>query len=230
MKIFFMALLYVVVTANAKIPDWATNNSTKLSGSMLTTVCYGIGPTLDIARADAINSCQLSASQFFNARINIKSLTVESEKSIGYHQEISSDEILDGLVCNPMRDQVEELESQFKIWIQCEFDLKKVRVESKPLDLEKMQKDNINLEANHIKIKKKDFVIKRVYLSSVPKCESVLITGARSRAINCNKNPLEIEIFDGDSIAIVRTTNFKPKEISLNERVNNETIQVLLDK
>lgn len=108
-----MALLLLSVHANAKIPDWAAHNSTKLNGQILTTVCHGLGPSLDIARSEALKTCQSNSSQFFKSKIRIKSLSVETEKSVGFHQEITYADAIEGLNCDPQRDQTDESDSQF---------------------------------------------------------------------------------------------------------------------
>lgn len=229
MKIFFMASLYIVLSANAKVPDWAANNSTKLNGSILTTVCNGVGPSLDIARADAVKSCQHSASQYFNTKIKIKSLTVESEKSVGFHQEISSDDEIKNLICEPSKDQIEEFDSQFKIWIECKFDLNKVVVKNVIKDDSPPDNKTLSaLESSRI-TKTADIQDKVVFISSVPKCESLIVKGNSARTIQCSKNPLKIKIKESDIEIIVRANGYKPKTIQLKGIKANETVQVLLD-
>lgn len=229
MNKIFMALLFLCVRVNAKIPDWAAHNSTKLNGQILTAVCHGTGPSLDIARSEALKSCQSNASQFFKSKIKIKSLSVETEKSVGFHQEITNAEEIDGLSCDPQRDQIEESESQFNIWLECKFDLKKVS--TSPIEEKSESPDNSKL--NTLEPSKvnsnKDIQSKYIFISIVPKCESAIIQGATSRTIQCNENPLRIQIKDDDDMILIRAKGYKPKTVKVKGVNANETIQVLLD-
>lgn len=230
MKTLIMAITITSSMANGKVPTWAASNSTKLNGSLLTTVCHGIGPSVDIARSEALTSCQLSASQFFKSKINIKTLSVETEKSVGFHQEVSSDEELSNLTCEPTKDQLEELDSQYSVWIECKFDISKTKskpVEAKPAD---ELKENNNLSYSKPSKVASSSLSKTLFLSTVPKCESIIIQGERARTIECKSNPIELNIYNSDTEMIVRAKNYKPKVINLKNRSNNEDLQILLDK
>ncbi len=225
----FVAILFLSIQANAKIPDWAARNSTKLNGQILTTVCHGTGPSLDIARSEALKSCQVNAGQFFRSKIKIKSLSIETEKSVGFHQEIASADEIEGLSCDPQRDQIEESESQFNIWVECRFDLKRVTIS--PIDEKSTSPDNSKLgtlepsKVNSIK----DIQGKYIIISTVPKCESVIIKGIASRTIQCSQNPLKIQLKDSDDSILIRAKGYKPKTVKAKGINSNDTIQVLLD-
>lgn len=228
-KTLILALLLMSLQSIAKIPSWAANNSTKLNGKILTTVCHGLGPSLDIARSEALKTCQLNASQYFKSKINIKSLSVETEKSVGYHQEVASAEEVEGLNCDPQRDQIDESDSQFSFWLECKFDLN--NVSSKPIEQINKSSDNSQLntlESTNIS-PKQDIQDRYIFISTVPKCESVIIKGKKSRTVQCSKNPLKIQIKEDDQEILVRAKNYKPKTINLKGVKTNEAIQVLLD-
>ncbi|HEY8272389.1 MAG TPA: hypothetical protein VIG33_15970 [Pseudobdellovibrionaceae bacterium] len=230
MKTLIMASIFIASAAHAKIPTWAANNSTKLNGSSLRTVCHGVGPSVDIARSEALKSCQLSASQFFISKIKVKSLSVETEKSVGYHQEVSSDDELSNLICDPTKDELEETDSQYSIWLECKFDLN--RVKAKPI---KDSSDPVTAEDTNLSYSKpsamtSDHSSKTVFLSTIPKCESIIIKGDRPRTVECKSNPVELDISDADKKAIIRVREYKPKTIQLKKRTDNETIQVLFEK
>lgn len=230
MKLFIMASAFAFSISHAKVPTWATSNSTKLTGSSLRTTCHGEGPSVDIARGEALKSCQLSAAQFFKSKIKIKSLSVETEKSVGFHQEVSSDDELSNLICDPLKDELEEKDSQYSIWIECKFDLE--RVQTKPV--KKMADTDLARDNNLAYSKPTKAVVadsnKIIFLSTVPMCESIIIKGNRPRTIECRSNPVEINLFDVDTEAIIRAKNYKPKTIRLENRTDNETVQILLDK
>lgn len=228
-KLLIMALVLISSVGQAKIPDWAAHNSTKLSGQILTAVCNGTGPSLDIARSEALKSCQSNASQFFKSKINVKSLSVETENSVGFHQEITNTDTIEGLNCDPLRDQIDESDSQFSVWLECKFDLKKVS--STPIEQKSKPSDNAQLNTlEPAKISsKQDIQGKYIFISTVPKCDSVIVKGAKSRTIQCSQNPLKIQIKDDDQEILVRAKDYKPKTIKLKGVDANEAIQVLLD-
>ena len=225
-----MACTFITCVSHAKIPTWAANNSTKLNGSSLRTACHGVGPSVDIARSEALKSCQLSASQFFNSKVKIKSLSVETEKSVGFHQEVSSEDELSNLICDPIKDELEETDSQFSVWLQCKFDLNKIK--TKPIM--KITATAIKEDTNLAYSKPSKFIStnsnRTLFLSTVPKCESIIIKGERSRTIDCKSNPVELSLYESDVEMIIRAKNYKPKTIELTNRSNNENLQILLDK
>lgn len=224
-----MALLLLSVHANAKIPDWAAHNSTKLNGQILTTVCHGTGPSLDIARNEALKSCQSNAGQYFKSKIRIKSLSVETEKSVGFHQEVTNEDEIEGLNCDPQRDEVDDTNSQFNIWLECKFDLKKVSSSSvKQSDESATNADLNTLEPTKISVSS-DIQGKFIFISTVPKCESAIVRGRAARTIQCTQNPLKVQIKDDDQEILIRAKGYKPKKIKVKGVNANDTIQVLLD-
>src|SRR4051794_19932276 len=109
--------------AHADIPEWAKNNSQKLSGSKYQIACSGEGPSVDIARREARESCQSSASQQIAAtNIRVKSLSVETEREVAFHREVSEEMTYPGLTCLPGREQIEDHDRHFKVWTECLFD------------------------------------------------------------------------------------------------------------
>lgn len=231
MKKTSMALFYIVASiAFGKIPEWASKNSTKLTGKTLVTICSGTGPSLEIARGEALSSCQSNAGQFFKSKIRIKSLTVETEKAVGFHQEITNADEIEGLICDPQRDQIDELDSQFTVWLECKFNLDKAKSKPLPDVTNSIISDSLNLSYSKPSIVKSYTPNKIIFLSTVPKCDSIIIKGSRPRTVPCKNNPVELEISDADINAIIRVSDFKPKTIELIDRSNNEIIQILLEK
>ena len=228
-KALIMASVFMVSMAHAKVPTWAASNSTKLNGSSLRTVCHGLGPSVEIARSEALKSCQLNASQFFKSKIKVKSLSVETEKSVGFHQEVSSDDEFSNLICDPTRDDLEETDSQYSVWIECKFDLNKASV----THTDKPEGAPSNKELNNLEVIKikdtSDQQSKYIFVSIIPKCESILVKGSFSRVVECSQNPLKIQVKDGDKELVVRAKGYKPKIIQVGGISANETLQVLLD-
>lgn len=225
-----MASFLFCSAGEAKIPNWAASNTTKQDGTSIQTVCNGQGPSVEIARSEALRACQVNASDFFKSKITIKSLSVETEKSIGFHQEIFSDNEYEGLICDPLRNELEEIDSHYSFWLECKFDLKKVKVRPKTVVSEPPDSaGNLNSLESISVTHKKHYQSKFLIISTLPKCESLLITGATSRVIECTSNPVKVILEKNDKEIIVRAKNYKPKKINLRKTNENETIQVILD-
>jgi len=215
----------------ADMPNWAKNNSTKKVGNLLTTVCDGVGPSASLARKDAINNCQVTARQFVTNEVKIKSLSIETESSVGFHQEVEDSSVIKNLSCNPKREQTTELNDQFKVWIECQFDLKKVEVandEPKTAPVETITDGLKTVEPTKKADIQKDG--QTVFLEVVPQCESVLVRGEKPKVINCNSNPVRLSIDDNDSEIIVRAKGFQPKTIKLEKGGNHGTLRVFLER
>lgn len=222
----------ISLSSFADIPVWAKKDTIKKNGTILTSICQGTGPSQTLARKDAINNCIVSARQFLNSEIKIKTLSIETEKSVGFHQEIEESGLIKNLVCEPKKDETIEKDGQFQVWIECLFDLRAVIhtstnevVESK----NPVERDNLtSVKASPtVKIDSDNF---EVTLMVVPKCDSVLIRGKQPRSINCDSNPLQIVADSLDTHIIVRAKGFQPKTIKITNEVKNETVQIFLER
>lgn len=229
MKTFILAFSLYLSVSYAKIPDWAANNNLQLNGPVVTAVCSGTGPSIDIARKDAIHSCQITASQFLKTKINVKSLSIQTENSSGFHEEVTQNYSIEGLTCLPQKDEAFEENGAFRIWIKCNFDLSQTIVEadSKTIDYKDQSKTN-TLEVIQIN-KKENYLSKFILISVVPKCDSMIIKGTQSRIIDCRNNPMKIQIAGSETEILIRAKNYKPKSIQIGELNENRTYQVLLD-
>lgn len=242
--IVFISSVLLGGNAQAKVPEWAMKNSQSMSGGVLRVVCSGTGPSLDIARRDALNSCRSSARDQLVTNIKVRSLTVQSEKSSGFHEEISENTTYVGLNCIPDKEEIEESDGSLKIWMQCRFDLSKVKViaeESKEPQTKEQydhegianKQELIMLEARSLKIGAAKTIQDQnttLSIASIPRCESLVIQGVKSRVVNCTENPMTITIDAQDNEILMRARGYKPKRIILNkEKKSHETIQVTLD-
>lgn len=230
---FGLCILASLLSAQswADMPNWAKKNSTRKSGNLLTTVCEGIGPSASLARKDAINNCQVTARQFVANEIKIKSLSVETESSVGFHQEVEDSAVIKNLSCNPKREETSESSDQFRVWIECQFDLKKIEVTS--VDSKSTSSKIVSDDLKSVEPSKKVDVQKdgqTVFLEVVPQCESVLVRGGKPKVINCNSNPVRLSIDDADSEIIVRAKGFQPKTIKLEKGSNHGTLRVFLER
>lgn len=217
---YFILPFLFVSQAVYPAPDWTKSTNEKLVGSLYTISCYGEGPALDIARHEAKKDCLIAASRQANSTFKIKTLSVETETSAGLHQEVESNSQITGLVCIPKKEDIEQLSSQFKVWIQCEFDLSKIKVENY------LQENKTNKPNSNIRSKEKDILT----IYSIPRCTSIIIEGKKPRVLPCNHNPISIVTMSDDKTILIRADGYRPKEINLSEVVNKKnSIQVILE-
>jgi hypothetical protein len=230
--ILIFLLTGISMSSIADIPAWAKKDTIKKNGSILMSICQGTGPSQTLARKDAINNCLVSARQFLNSEINIKTLSTETEKSVGFHQEIEESGLIKKLVCTPKRDETIEKDSQFQVWIECQFDLRAV-VHTSTNEVSEsrnpVERDNLTT-VKASPIVKTDSDNFEVTLMVVPKCDSVLIRGKKLRSINCDSNPLKIVADNLDTQIIVRANGFQSKTIKITNEVKNETVQIFLER
>lgn len=232
-----LALLMATENANADIPDWARNNTSKLNGKIFTTVCHGSGPSSQQAKKSALHDCIESAKDQLTTEIRIRSVSISTEKSSAYHQEITENHALAGLNCDPETDQLEERENTYTYWVKCRFDLGKVNIDSTAnTQRDPVDTDNTGLtkiaSSPPIKSGRKFSSDRKMLLSIavVPMCESLLIQGVKSRVVSCISNPMLININSDDELIIVRSKNHLPKKINLRGMEGrNANIEVILD-
>jgi hypothetical protein len=218
----------------ADMPTWAKKNSTRKVGNNLTSACEGTGPSVSLARKEAINNCQVVARQFLNSEIKIKSLSVETESSVGFHQEIEESGVVKNLVCDPQKEETFEKDDQFQIWIQCRFDLAKVTLatDADKVAAQKVEGTSItglaSSKPSAFEQADKDYQL--IFIEVVPQCESVIIRGKKPRTISCDTNPLRISLDASDEELLVRAKGYQPKTVSIQKGGIRETLRIFLDR
>lgn len=233
--------LLLGIDAHASMPEWARINGTKLRGKHLTTVCSGTGPSIDIARGEAIRGCKASASDFMNHSGTVRSMLVESSQNIEFHQSFEQSISFTGLTCEPEREEIEQTDSgALRLWLLCQFDLAKARIgEETPVP-------NVNhaveagsahhltaLKARDIKPAQEIVSNKRLVLNiaSVPSCNKLIVKGSRPRVVTCSGHPASIVIFPEDESLIIEAKGYAPKTLNLKIKQwkNHDSVQVILD-
>ena len=109
-------------------PDWAKQNTQVRKGNLYRVVCTGEAPSIDLARREALQSCRNSATSQLMTEANIKRVTIETERAVAYHQEVSEDLNYKGLDCVPEQEQIDDHQSSVQVWMKCLFDLNKATV------------------------------------------------------------------------------------------------------
>jgi len=242
----FVAILFSFSVAHSE-PEWAKKIDTqKLNGTKLTILCVGDGPSLELARQTATGSCLSTARRQLITKQNIKSLTVETESSVGFHEEVSENIIVSGLTCRPKKEAFEAAESSVRVWLLCEYDLEKatVREGTGKVEVDAPSKQSIDGIENRHDLKQLAVVTpatkvyetvvsseQNVIISSVPSCQSIIVRGKRPRTHKCQTNPVTLLIYEDDDEAIVRAPGYLPKTIKLKSGGKIDgPIQIFLDR
>lgn len=243
-------LILVVVISLFSCPDfadgmpaWVGKESFSLDGHHLIVVCSGEGPAIDIARREANLKCITSAIEHLHTTFEVKSTTIESEKSIAFHQEITMDAIVKNLTCAPLKEDIEQSNSSFVVWRKCKFDLHNVTAvsysHSEQGDRPSLNSTVRNKDAlSHLSERK--FEVDKnstqsderriLRIVSVPPCSDLLVRGQNPRIQPCSGNPESIVLQASDKEIIVRHDGFVSKTIQLIKGgPSTETIEVILE-
>lgn len=215
-----IASLAIASQALAK-PMWA-KDSLKLQGNALSVVCDGQGPALDLARIEAINSCMSLAAAQLTQRIKITSLVVETDRESALHEEIETNSIVNGLNCDPVKEESQNDGSIATVWLMCRFDMSKVTVTSS----DSGDKAKVQSKGNRY-IRSSDQILS---IATVPACDDILVTGKTGRVIRCTTNPINLTIHPGDDTLLLRATGYRPKTVDLRDIGGSRgTITVMFD-
>lgn len=230
MKYLIAGLILIMAhVCAAKVPSWAKDHTISKTGDYVTSICEGKGPSVAVARQDAIQNCQLSVSQFLNGEVKLNSVSVETEKDIGFHQQIEQNLTVKNFVCNPVKDEIEQNEDSYNYWIKCKFNLSKVE-SVKTEEAKLAQNNNLGLEAMST-LKSSNIIVdgKVLILETIPQCDSILVKGSKARTIKCKTNPLKVVLYENDQSLIIRLKDFQPKTINL-KGMKDEKLSVLLER
>jgi len=243
-KAALIPFIFLSTTSAYGMPSWAKNHSQSLNGNIYKVICSGQGPAIDLARAEAVQSCKSSAAQILTKNTKVRSLSVETEAGVSYHQQIEENESYKNLTCTPEREEIEDAGyGSTVIWLLCRFDLSKAiaGAESNNQDKDTMKSDGKLQDQNLSDMSEKTFkqkaakqeskLNKTLNVISLPGCTDLLVKGGRARSIPCVSNPTQVTIFPEDESILVRSTGFVPKEIKLKQKSweNHESVQVILE-
>ena len=207
-------------------PDWASHNTITRSPTELTVTCSGRGPAEDLARKDALRVCGASAASFLQTSVEFKTLTIQTETDSALHQETRETLTVSGLECKPLRDQIEKAVGTTVVWLQCGYDLTRVKVEpaqnNPPPPATLLSDQGASITTGNVQSSQRTLLI-----SSIPACDSILIVGLAVRIVRCRTNPMRIQIGKGEQELIIRSADHAPKTIKLD--AGTDSIKVVLD-
>lgn len=173
--------------------------------------CRGEGPSLDIARQDADRICLNSMATRLESDIDVKGMSVETEKDTAYHSEITRTGYYEGLSCTPSGEKIEETADQVIVRYTCQYDLSKVKRITKPYN----------------RMPKAYKATQMVAIATVPRCESILVRGLTPRVVQCLANPVMFQMKDTDESITVRAANYLPKTVQKGDL--RDSLPVYLD-
>ncbi|HEX7676207.1 MAG TPA: hypothetical protein VF412_18665 [Bdellovibrio sp.] len=215
------------------MPDWA-KNSTEATSTEIITTCSGEGPSLAIARNEAVESCTTSAIRLQNGSLNYKSYSVQTESDSAAHETVSSNLKVSGALCKPTNEEVEQRPGQFRVWLKCAFkkadfklavdDSTKASSTSEQVKVKPEGKLKSVTIGKHIK----DLSTCQVSLSVIPECESVLVKSSFPRIERCKGNPVRMAVHSED-VLVVRAAGYKPQEIQSSCNGGDHVIEVILE-
>jgi hypothetical protein len=174
------------------------------NGNFLTMPCDSSGPSRDIALRLATSQCVSVASDQILGDFHVQSLSVETQASAGFHQEVSVDRHVEGLTCQIQKQEVTENEGAFHAWVQCRFDLSKVKAASTPAGPSKALQALTGDDRS-------------VILITMPQCDDLVIRGQRPRIVPCHGNPMTLSLHPKDQELIVRSKGYLPKHLNASE-------------
>ena len=210
-----------------KVPSWAKENTITKNGQYVTSTCEGTGPSVAVARQVAIQNCQFSVSQFLNGEVKINSLSVETERNVGYHQQVEQNIEVKNFNCEPLKDEIIQNSDGYAFWIKCRFNTKQILTLNK---VSSPQVNDVGLKSVAA-LKSKDVMDGKILvLETIPQCDSILIKGMKARTIECATNPLSLVLYEKDEQLIIRLKSYQPKTINLKEGIKNEKLSVLLER
>ncbi len=202
----------------AELPKFMADG-TKVIGHTLTSTCSGTGPSLDIARKVAINSCQSSAVDILADSVTFKSLIVQTEKDASLHSESSYSLSAKNLRCKPLAESVEQGEGFYQVYMKCSFDLK--TVQTVPIEYD----NNTPRMPSSIVAETKSITV-----STIPQCEEILVRGDKPRVIKCSSNPTAFVLDATDSELIFRKSGKVPIRRSASDLRQDHSITIIFER
>lgn len=238
---FVLGIIMISQPSKSEEMTWMSLPAIK-SGKFISVSCQGVGPDKDVAIQVATNQCRSIAADHINGSFNIKTLSLETEQSVGFHSEVTTNYRVNGLFCDVQNQSCKE-EDSFTCWLRCKFDVSLAKIvpimepERKPaseVELTNNAGHTIDFPAEYVKaglnIHSKN---KQIIITSIPKCQNIIVRGKMNTIFKCDSNPKTIVIYPDDYEIVVRAKGFIPKAIKLEkDRLYDgqpEMVEVILE-
>lgn len=239
MKTYYLTIVCIVVTQPllAGEPSWM-KDLPRNSGKNTEVSCHGLGPDKETAYRVMLDQCRSLAGDHLLGKFNISTLSTESEGSVGYHQEVTSNYEVTGLQCKVNKYQEEVIEDTFHTYARCSFDNSAIKFsprsdKAKESDI-KSTSDSQVLNIND-RFRDAGLIAsenRQVIVSSVPQCTTLIVIGKVTRMIRCKENPQTVVIYPSDKQLLVRANGYVPTHVDLspNRPLEPVTLEVYLEK
>lgn len=200
--IFILIPLCWVAKAASGAPQWSNMPSKKTKQSIMVS-CEGSGPAKDISLRLAIGQCVSMASDQIIGDFHVQSISVQTQKSTGFHEEVSADRHVEGLSCEIQKQEIQIEEGMYRAWILCNFDLSNVK--------------SVPGEKPSVGFRSISSSSRSIIFSTVPQCDSILIRGELGRVVECKSNSMQLLLQPGDEELIVRAKDYLPQHLSIED-------------
>lgn len=213
---FVWGLIAIAQPSLATEPQWAYL-PTAQSGSTVAVSCHGTGPDKDISFRVAMGQCQSIAAEVISGSFDIKTLSIETEQTAGFHSEVAAKYDVTGLKCKTEKEHSEIIDDIYNTWLRCRFNSSLAKI----IPLIKIRQPSAVTSKN-----------RQIIFSSIPECNSLVIHGTMDRMVRCKGNPQTLLIYPTDSEIIVRSSGRIPKHVELVSEDGQETeiMEIYLEK
>ncbi len=216
--VFFRCLLLLGLSLSATdgFSQWYKEDTFTKDGDKVTVVCNGQGPSVLQARSEALSQCDMFISRYLTEEVEVNTKSVETLHSSFHYSEINTKNKLSNLRCQPQKEAIVEREGFFSLWVKCEYNLKKASLNAIPVKASTKKK---------VKVAKD----KILFLSTIPKCQSIFISGDTPRTLECKSNPILIEVLSGDLEMGIVADGYAIKKVMLAD-INKEELSITMEK
>jgi len=181
----------------------------KRHGNYVDVSCFATSMSQGFARKAAINECKKSVAGLLDPTIKVNAKLWTTKTDVYMHEETDSLTTYEGLVCQPSNEQVEDLGKQVKVYLECRFDISKIKAlkdqtmeTGKTVNLTKGAKTRIETDNQAITI------------ASFPSCDKISIVGGDE--VICNSKSMVLDVKQESRELIVEKAGYLPYRIELN--------------
>lgn len=181
----------------------------KRHGNYIDVSCFAVSMSQGFARKAAIEDCKKSVAGVLDPTIKVNSKLWTTQTNVYMHEETDSLTTYEGLVCQPSNEQVEDLGKQVKVYLDCRFDISKIKA-LKDQNMETGKTLNIT---NAVK-SKIETDNQAITIASFPRCDKISIVGGDE--VVCNSKSMILDIKQDVRELIVEKAGYLPYRVELN--------------
>lgn len=223
MRVGYITMVLTTAMIAHAVPPWA-QNSFQETDEYLLLACDGIGPSAASATKNCHTNCRAAASEVLIKDVSFNHLLIQSENDTAIFDKVEIDFEVMGLICRPQRESIEEKDGLFEAWILCRFNKRNTILQEQSAQTKTSRLTQVT-DSNAIISKD----MRRMLVSTVPSCESILIVNKTGGRIHrCTENPSTLFLAKDEVRLIVRQIGYRPQEVLLKGGPDDGNIQVYL--